>query len=136
MNIGYSNMTDREYDKAPKLYQFLHFHYLLYLDDEGKIVGGHYYWDSDQIDLLWVPLRPYQGGKKGNKEGNPHLDVNEVLALWRESVPEQYRRDWHNIDSASEGIPEKRQEAEVELAGDRPTAYEQERNQVVVTNQD
>jgi len=36
VNIGYSNMTDREYDKAPKLYQFLHFHYLLYLDDDGK----------------------------------------------------------------------------------------------------
>ena len=30
--------------------------------------------------------RSSQGGQEGNRGGNPHLDVKEVLAIWRESV--------------------------------------------------
>jgi hypothetical protein len=102
LNFGFVDMTDREYEKAPQKYQFMYFHYQLYLDDNGKITGGHYYWDSNRIDLLWVSLKPYQGGKKGNEEGNPHLKVEDVLSLWRESVPKQYRENWRNIDPVAE----------------------------------
>jgi len=97
-NIGYIDMTERPYDKAPVRPQFLRFHYQLYLNEHDQIVGGNYYWDSDQIDLLWVPLAPRQGGTKRNKEGNPYLKVEEVLALWRASVPAEHRETWRNID--------------------------------------
>lgn len=114
-NIGFVNSTDREYDKAPKRYKFLSFHYWLNLDETGKIVGGNYYRDSNQIDLLWAPLRPTRGGTDGNKEGNPYLDPKEVLALWRESVPEEARSSWYNInpwpEDAVVGAEEEKQEA-------------------------
>ena len=47
-------------------------------------------------------LKPIQGGEKGNEAGNPHLDVKEVLAIWRESVPEEARSKWFNIDPTDE----------------------------------
>ena len=43
-----------------------------------------------------------QGGTEGNKRGNPHLDVKEVLAIWRESVPASLREQWLNIDPTEE----------------------------------
>jgi hypothetical protein len=97
-NLGFVNSTDREYDQAPKRYKFMFFHYWLDLDEAGKIVGGGYYNDSNRIDLLWVPLQPAKGGSEGNKEGNPHLDPKEVLALWRDSVSEEARENWYNIN--------------------------------------
>jgi len=97
-NIGFVNSTNREYDVAPKRYQFLYLHYYLDLDADGRVIGGGYYRDSNRIDLLWVPLQPTPGGQEGNKEGNPHLDVKEVLAIWRDSVPEEHRNQWYNIN--------------------------------------
>lgn len=97
-NIGFVSSTNGEYDQAPKRYQFLYFHYWLDLNEDGKMLGGGYYSDSNQIDLLWAPLQPSQGGSESNKEGNPYLDVKEVLALWRDSVPEEFRDKWYNIN--------------------------------------
>jgi hypothetical protein len=54
------------------------------------------------IDMLWVPLRPKQGGRKGNESGCPYVDVNKVLALWRESVPQDLRSKWLIIDPPAE----------------------------------
>ena len=34
--------------------------------------------------------------------GNPHVDVKEVLAIWRESVSPELRRQWFNIDPTEE----------------------------------
>jgi hypothetical protein len=96
MNIG------REMDKGPDQSQVMYFHYVLDLDSKGEIVGGRYYGDSARIDMLWAPLKPVQGGKKGNERGNPHLDVKEVLAIWRESVPQELRNKWFNIDPTDE----------------------------------
>jgi len=119
-NIGFVNSTNQEYDKAPKRYKFLSFHYALELDESGKIVGGYYYRDSSQIDLLWAPLQPTKGGTDGNKEGNPHLDPKEVLALWRDSVPEEARNNWYNINPWPEDAivdpEEEKEEAERALA--------------------
>jgi len=98
VNVGFVPSTDGEYSRAPKQVKFMYFHYLLDLDPEGKIAGGTYYGDSNRIDLLWTPLQPAQGGQEGNKEGNPHVDVKEVLALWRDSVPQEFRAAWYNIN--------------------------------------
>jgi hypothetical protein len=75
---------------------------VLNTDDEGAISGGQYYGDSGQIDMLWTPLQPHQGGHERNKRGNPHLDIKEVLAIWRESVDEDLRKQWLNIDPTEE----------------------------------
>ncbi len=102
MNANYSQSTRQEVDRSQHLAKTIHFHYSLKLDDEGKIVGGTYYNDSSRIDMLWTPLHPVQGGAPGNDRGNPHIDVKEVLAIWRESVPEELRGKWWNIDPSEE----------------------------------
>jgi hypothetical protein len=71
-------------------------------DAEGKITGGRYYGDSARIDMLWTPLKPVEAGEKGNERGNPHVSVKEVLAIWRESVSEDIRKQWLNVDPTEE----------------------------------
>jgi hypothetical protein len=80
----------------------MYFHYGVDLDGEGKITGGRYYGDSARIDMVWTPLKPTQGGEKGNERGNPHVSVKEVLAIWRESVSEDVRKQWLNVDPTEE----------------------------------
>ena len=98
MNAAYSLRTRREVDRSQHLKKTIYFHYSLDLNDDGEIVGGSYYNDSARIDMLWTALHPVQGGEEGNDRGNPHIDVKEVLAIWRESVPEELRMKWWNID--------------------------------------
>ena len=102
MNANYSQSTKREVDRSQHLAKTIHFHYSLTLNSEGEIIGGSYFNDSARIDMLWTPLQPVQGGEEGNARGNPHIDVKEVLALWRESVPEELRNKWWNIDPTEE----------------------------------
>ncbi len=99
LNAAYAASTNQEYTRSPRLKRVKSFHYVLDLDDEGKVTGGQYFTDSDRIDMLWTPLTPAQGGQESNERGNPHVDVKEVLAIWRESVPAETRREWVNIDS-------------------------------------
>lgn len=123
INIGYVNSVNREYDRSPDNFTYIYFHYLLDLNDKGEITGGEYYRDSNQIDMLWAPMKPVPGGEKGNEKGNPHLDVKEVLAIWRESVPEEKRKFWWNIDPIEEDrviLPE--QETNTQLAEAKPDA--------------
>jgi hypothetical protein len=101
--IAYTVNIPREMDKGPQNYhRQMYFHYILELDDEGKIRGGRYIADSQQIDMLWTPLKPAQGGDERNPRGNPHLNVKDVLAIWRDSVPEDLRQQWLNIDPTEE----------------------------------
>jgi hypothetical protein len=101
--ITYALNINREMDKGPpKYHRQMYFHYILDLDEEGVIRGGRFYGDSQQIDMLWTPLKPAQGGEEGNKRGNPHLSVKEVLAIWRDSVSEDLRKKWLNIDPTDE----------------------------------
>lgn len=116
MNAAYANSSNGEYQQSPRLKKVKYFHYMLELDDEGKIVGGYYFRDSSQIDMLWIPVSPKQGGKPGNERGNPHVDVNEVLAIWRASVPQADRETWTAIDAS----PEDRLFANAEIAGLKP----------------
>ena len=67
------------------------------LFENGEITGGSYFRDSQQVDMLWTPLKPVQGGEEGNERGNPHIDVDKVMAMWRESVPQGLRKKWLNI---------------------------------------
>ena len=97
-NVAYTMSSNREYDVSRHLHRFKRFHYTLELDDEGIIVGGYYHAGSDRIDMLWVPLHAAASGEEGNERGNPHVDVGEVLEIWRESVPEEMRNRWLNID--------------------------------------
>jgi hypothetical protein len=102
MNIAYAHSTRQEYQQSPHLKRIKYFHYLLQLDDEGKIVGGSYFSDSSRIDMLWTPLRPTRVPEDSSDRVNPHLDVKEVLAIWRESVPAELRNQWYNIDPTEE----------------------------------
>lgn len=102
MNLAYSMSTRQEFDFAEHIKRVKYFHYKLTLDEDGKIVGGEYYRDSSQMDMLWIPMHAAQGGEEGNKRGNPHVDVDEVLALWRASVSEELRSKWFNIDPVDE----------------------------------
>src|SRR5262245_16706295 len=101
--ITYTLNINREMDKGPPNYhRQMYFHYVLDLDESGSIRGGRYIGDSQQIDMLWTPLKPAQGGDERNRRGNPHLNIKEVLAIWRESVPEDLRKKWLNIDPTEE----------------------------------
>ena len=123
MNIAYAKSSNGEYNRSPRIKGIMYFHYLLDLDDEGNIIGGRYYGDSAQVDMLWAPLKPVQGGKKGNEKGNPYIDVKEVLAIWRESVPEELRKKWYNIDPTDEDrIIEPEEEGEAEAADEAKDA--------------
>jgi len=102
LNLGYVDFLESEVNRAPKKYHHRYFHYMLALNEDGEIVDGTYMHDSDQIDMLWVPLRPTKGGTKGNEDGNPHLDPDVVLAMWRESVDESVRTEWIVVDPLPE----------------------------------
>jgi hypothetical protein len=100
MTIVYAKYSDREHHKSPRIEGKKHFHYALNLDDTGAIVGGYWYRGSSSIDMLWIPLQPKASGRPGNERGNPHVSVDEVLAIWRDSVPEDVRAGWLIADPA------------------------------------
>jgi hypothetical protein len=64
--------------------QTMAIHYILALDDDGRIVGGTALSDSGYF--LWIPLYAVQGKKDGSTPGNPYIDVNKVIALARASA--------------------------------------------------
>jgi hypothetical protein len=99
-NITYAHYSRGEYNESPRIARTRYLHYQLQLDDEGKIVGGGHYRDSSRIDMLWVIKRPAPSGHEENQRGNPHVDVDEVLSIWRDSVSEETIAKWVNIDSA------------------------------------
>ena len=98
MNLAYAKDSRGEYQRSPRIRYTKYFSYNLDLNQDGEIVGGQFYRNSSMIDLLWLPLRPKQGKKPGNERGNPHIDVDEVLSIWRDSVPEDVRKKWPVID--------------------------------------
>jgi len=58
--------------------------YQLELDAEGKIVGGRAL--SHAGHSLWIPLFAVQGVPDQSSPGNPHLDVQKIIALARRSA--------------------------------------------------
>ena len=126
MNIAYVMSTDREHTKAPLNRRTMNFHYSLDVNDAGDVAGGRYYGDSSRIDMLWVPLNPVQGGKNGNESGNPNVDVDEVLSIWRDSVPEDARTAWMNIDPTEEDrVIEAEDDGEAATEDGSPAAAEE-----------
>ncbi len=98
-NLVYAkDSEDDEYDESPHIRGVKSFHYMLHLNSRGEIVGGYYFNDSDRIDFVWIPLSPKGPGRQGNEAGNPHLDVEKVLTIWRKSVSTETRRKWLIID--------------------------------------
>ncbi len=135
MTVTYAVSTNYEMDRSPRHAKEMYFHYALALDDEGRVTGGGYYGDSARIDMLWAPLKPVQGGKKGNERGNPHLDIKEVLSIWRDSVPAELRNKWWNIDPTEEDrIIDDEAEAEAEVAGDSQENAEATTTAATATN--
>jgi Transglutaminase elicitor len=102
MMCRYTLNTPQEHQKGPKTTELIYFHYTLDLDKDGVITGGRYHGDTQMVDMLWTPLKPVQGGEKGNERGNPHMDIKEVLAIWRESVSAETRKQWLNVDPVEE----------------------------------
>jgi len=68
--------------------------YYLELDTDGKIVGGRAL--SHAGHFLWIPLYAVQGIRDQSSPGNPHLNVQQIIALARESalprIQEKYDR--------------------------------------------
>jgi len=100
LNLASAKDSQGEFDASPRIQEVNYFHYMLDLNDAGEIVGGYFFRDSSRIDMLWLPLRPKPSGEQGHERGNPHVDVNEVLAIWRASVPEDVRAAWPIADPA------------------------------------
>lgn len=97
-NIAYAKDSQGEFEESPRINEIKYFHYMLELNASGEIVGGFYYRDSSIIDMVWVPLRPKRSGAAGNESGNPYVNVDSVLALWRNSVSAETRNEWFNVD--------------------------------------
>jgi hypothetical protein len=102
LNLAYVKDSNGEYQESPRNKRVKSFHYDLYLGNQGEIVGGRFYPDSAIIDMLWLPLRPKQGRQKGNESGNPYVDVNQVLAIWRASASPEERAKWFVVDPPRE----------------------------------
>lgn len=98
LDLTYAKDSNGEYQRSPRYGRVKTFRYRLDLNDRGEIIGGVFYSNSAMIDMLWLPLRPKAGGEAGNEPGNPYLDVDQVLSIWRESVPEELRAKWPVID--------------------------------------
>ena len=102
--LYYLYYSNGEYQQSPRIKRSKYFHYALNLNEQGKITGGYFYNDSSRIDLLWVPLYPAKGGTRANSRGNPHIDVEAVLSIWRASVSEDALVQWVNIDATGESL--------------------------------
>jgi len=100
MNLGYKHYTNGEFHQAPDNRYIKYFHYMLTLDNKGEITGGYYLYNSSQVDMLWLPVAPFQGGKKGNERGNTYLNKDEVIAIWRDSVDDEDIEGWVNLEDA------------------------------------
>ena len=102
MNIVYAKDSQGEQQESPRIRRTKYFHYTLYLDSQGQISGGAFARDSSVIDMLWASVKPRQGGQQGNERGNRHVDVNAILAIWRDLVPADIRQKWPVIDPSPE----------------------------------
>ncbi|MBI2479746.1 MAG: hypothetical protein HYV60_14270, partial [Planctomycetia bacterium] len=98
MNVVYASDSRLEWDESPRIEEVKYFHYMLNLDANGKIVGGHFFHDSSAIDMLWVPLSPKPPGQRGNEDGNPYINTETILSLWRESSSSEARAVWLNVE--------------------------------------
>ncbi len=116
MNAAYAKSSGGEHNQSPRIKGIKYFHYMLDLDEEGEITGGEYFGDSNRVDMLWTPLQPVQGGEEGNEDGNPYINAKEILSIWRESVPEDLRNKWFNIDPTDEDRIEESEEEQVAQA--------------------
>ncbi len=65
------------------------YQYVLELDENDNILGGewHYDFQKNHPDFVWIAFQPFQSDG-GPLFGNPHVDINEVLSIWAESVGE------------------------------------------------
>jgi len=115
-NIAYMHSSQGEQDRSPRISRKKYFHYMLTLNDAGEIIGGSAYRDSSRVDLLWIPIAPVQGGQEGNPRGNPYVNVEDVLAIWRESVGDDPEEQWVNVWPAPEVTEEEGQIAAAESA--------------------
>ncbi|MBC8351966.1 MAG: hypothetical protein H8E66_08245 [Planctomycetes bacterium] len=98
MNLAYAKDSRGEFQESPFNKAQKYFHYYLNLNEEGKIVGGNFYRDSSRIDMLWIPLSPKESKQPGHERGNPYIKVDEILSIWRDSVPAESRKQWLVID--------------------------------------
>lgn len=103
LNLVYAKDSNDEWNESPRIKHVRYFHYVLTLNSQGEIVGGRFLPDSGDIDLLWVPLSPQPSGSPGNEAGNPYLDSEQVLSIWRDSVPGELRDKWVNVDPGDDG---------------------------------
>ncbi|MBP88165.1 MAG: hypothetical protein CMJ64_15855 [Planctomycetaceae bacterium] len=101
-NLVYALDSNGEWDESPRIQEVKFFHYMLELNGEGEIIGGYFFRDSSSIDMLWAPMPARTPGKPGNEEGNPYLEVEKVLAIWRDSVPQEVRSQWSDLRWQSE----------------------------------
>jgi hypothetical protein len=93
--MSQANQTNRETgERQGQQSQSMSVRYYLELDSDGHIVGGRAH--SHAGHFLWIPLFAVQGIQDQSSPGNPHLDVQKIIALARESalpnIQDQYDR--------------------------------------------
>jgi hypothetical protein len=102
MNVAYAKDSRGEFQQSPRNKAQKYFHYALNVDQNGMITGGSFYGDSSRIDMLWIPLSPKESNTPGHERGNPYITVNDIVSIWRDSVPEETRKKWFTIDPLTE----------------------------------
>jgi hypothetical protein len=98
MTLRYAKDSQGEFHQSPRIERTKSFSYRLDLNHRGEITGGMFYQNSARIDMLWLPLHPKPPGHPRHQRGNPHLNVDRILGIWRDSVPEETRRTWLIVD--------------------------------------
>lgn len=81
--------------------------YILELDEAGEVIGGEWIPSLNPKgppDFIWLALEPLDPNELAQSFGNPHVGIEEVLALWAESVgePEASRQPISRPDLASD----------------------------------
>jgi len=101
MNLLYADALGSEQvgtDSAPYLQEkSKSYQYILETDDEGMILGGEWALQSqsNHPDFMWTPFDAVDSG--GDKSSsNPHIKVDKVLELWRQSIAKYFERQGKN----------------------------------------
>jgi len=122
------NQTDSQTgEREGHLSRSMSIRYYLELDAGGKIVGGRAL--SHAGHFLWIPLFAVQGIADQSSPGNPHLDVQKVIALARQSARPDVQEKYDQVAIGDMVDPQIAIRAEAERLRQLAAEAERERRQ-------
>jgi hypothetical protein len=101
--------------------------YQLELDSQGKIIGGRAL--SHAGHFLWIPLFAVQGTPDQSSPGNPHLDVQKIIALARQSALPEIQEKYDRVVIGQRVDPQIAVRAEAQRVREAAAQAEQERGE-------